>query len=210
MASDMPTTDAGRGRDRRQAILEAARRLFLEQGYAGTAMEAIAAAAGVSKATLYSHFAGKEALFGAIVEERCRALLEPLAGMEAGATLADRLRRFAVRFVELVTEPEAVALYRLVLAEAPRFPELARTFHACGPERAMARVAEVLAEAEGQGIAVGDPRAAAELFFGLLVGPWHTRVLLGLERPDAAILVRRAEQAVRRFLLLCREEGRAG
>lgn len=209
MDPDMPTTDAGRGRDRRQAILEAARRLFLEHGYAGTAMEAIATAAGVSKATLYSHFAGKEALFGAIVEERCRALLEPLAGIGAGATLADRLRRFAARFTELVTEPEAVALYRLVLAEAPRFPELARTFHACGPERATARVAEVLAEAAGQGIAIGDPRAAAELFFGLLLGPWHTRVLLGLERPDAATLAHRAEQAVRRFLLLCREESGA-
>lgn len=203
-----PGPETGRGRDRRRAILEAARRLFLDRGYAGTSMEAIAAAAGVSKATLYSHFTGKEALFGAIVEERCRNLLAPLeAAANGDAAITDRLRRFAARFTELVTEPEAVALYRLVLAEAPRFPELARTFHACGPERAMARLAEVLAATEGREIVAGDPRAAAELFFTLLVGPWHTRVLLGLERPDAATLAQRAEQAVRRFLRLCRAAG---
>jgi TetR/AcrR family transcriptional repressor of mexJK operon len=174
-------------------------------------MEAIAAAAAVSKATLYSHFTGKAALFGAIVEERCQLLLEPLAAPStAGVDLADRLHRFALRVLERVSEPEAIALYRLVLAEAPRFPELAQTFYACGPERAMARLAEVLAEAEGQGMVTGDPHAAAELFFTLLMGPWHTRVLLGLEAPEPAILAARAEQAVQHFLLLCRKAGGAG
>lgn len=200
--------ETARSRDRRQAILAAARRLFLEQGYAGTAMDAIAAAAGVSKATLYSHFGSKEALFGSIVEARCRALLEPLAETGAAdATLADRLRRFALRFTELVTEPEAVALHRLVLAEAPRFPELARIFNACGPERVIARVAEVLRQAAGEEIGLQHPRAAAELFFTLLMGPWHTRVLLGLEQPDSAVLAARAEQAVGRFLILCQAQG---
>jgi len=193
-----------RGTDRRGVILRAATELFLRDGYPGTSMEAIAAAAGVSKATLYNHFANKAALFAAIVRLRAEALLRPVAhDLEPVGGLRVRLETFAIRFVELVSEPQSLALYRLVLAEAERFPELASTFWQAGPARALEQLVALFEEGAACGeLAVEDAGIAAERFIALLLGPWHVRALLDIERPDPAGLHRWARDAVRCFLTL--------
>ncbi len=84
-------------------------------------------------------------------------------------------------FLELVLPAKARALYRIVIAEAPRFPELGRAFYASGPAVVPARLADYLGTADGRGtLRVEDPRLAAEQFIAMLMGPLHMRHLLGL------------------------------
>jgi len=191
-----------RERPARPRILAAATRLFLERGYARTSMEAIAGAAGVSKATLYAHFRGKEELFAAIVEARIARLAEALDEDGGEPVPAERLRRFAHRFVGLVADPESLALYRLVIAEGDRFPALARIFWERGPARARAMTERILGELRSWPDDASR-RLAAERLLALLLGPWLVRTLIGLERPDARFLDRWAAEGVEVFLRAC-------
>ena len=111
------------------AILEAARHVFLEQGYGDASMDAIARRADVSKATLYAYFAGKEKLFAAIVAVECQrlSLQMDLAGTE-GLDLDQALHQIGRSFLGLVTSTQGLGIYRIVVAEVARFPELGRIF----------------------------------------------------------------------------------
>ncbi|MFO1058522.1 MAG: TetR/AcrR family transcriptional regulator [Dongiaceae bacterium] len=166
-----------------QQILAAAGRSFLEQGYGATSMDGIARLAGVSKATLYAHFSGKDMLFAAVVEAECRQLslgLDAAPPFEAG-DLRAALVRVARQFIERLLSSRAFAIYRMVIAETPRFPELGRIFFESGPERMIGRVADFLAAADARGlIAVPAPRRAAMQFIGLIRGHNYLRPLLGL------------------------------
>jgi len=111
---------------KRAAIIEAATRLFLDAGYAGTSLAKVAEAAGVSKATLFKQFPTKAALFDAIVTESWKVedesdLRPPTGDLRAGLTAIGR------RYVALLTRPGMAALFRIVIAELPRFPELGET-----------------------------------------------------------------------------------
>ena len=112
----------------RAAILEAATRLFLDDGYDRTSLARVAEAAGVSKATLFKQFPTKAALFEATVlaagvVSGSEAVDPPAGDFHAGLVALGRA------YAELVTRPQMVALMRTVIAEAPRFPELReRTF----------------------------------------------------------------------------------
>ncbi len=192
-----------RARHKREAILEAATRVFLEAGYAGASMDAITREAGVSKATVYSHFAGKEALFGAIVEARSRDVLAPLLTTEIRSNEpAATLRAVGNRFLDLIMDGSALALHRLVIAEAVRFPELARVFYENGPERAIRSLASYLSEQAALGrLAIRDPIGAAEQFFSLLSGYVQARALLGIApRSDGPDLKGHVSNAVETFL----------
>ena len=92
-------------------------------------MDAIAARAGVSKRTVYSHFPGKDALFAAVMGSHCdRAVGLDTCQLDPDGDPRSELTDLGVRFLSLVTSPTAVALFRTVVAEADRFPELGRTF----------------------------------------------------------------------------------
>lgn len=166
---------------KREAILDAAQASFLEHGYAATSMDLVTARAGVSKATIYAHFPSKDALFGAIMQRRCRDTLPdmppPGPGEEARAVLTALARRLLALFLS----PEAMAVYRIVVAEAARHPDLAHAFYAAGPERAKASLAETFAELSRRGeLAVEEPWRAADLFVTMLRGEFFHRQLLGL------------------------------
>lgn len=167
---------------KRAAILDAATRVFLEYGYGAASMGTIAVQAGVSKQTVYSHFGSKEALFGAIVRERCDRLLLPIRISDSqGKGPAAVLTDVAVRFVTLIRNPESRALFRAVVAESGRFPELAEAFYRSGPALAVDNLAAYLADVDGRGeIKVEKPLLSARLFFGMLRGDWHLRLLLGI------------------------------
>jgi len=199
MADESAASASSHRRDVRAAVLAAAARLFAERGYAGTSMDAVARAAGISKATLYHHIASKDALFSAVVEERAHRLVAAVEPDDR--PLPALLAAFARRFVRLVAEPDSLALYRMVIAESMRRPDLARRFHETGPARVRAHLAALLERAAARGEPVaGDPERAAERFFALLLGPWQMRALLGLERPDPAFLDAWAEESVDLFL----------
>ncbi len=203
----MPESEKRRGRppspEKRGAVLAAAAKLFLEEGFDAVSVDRIAACAGVSKATVYKHFRDKAGLLSAIVEARCREYLDPPLSVD---TLPDdcreALERLAVRFVEMVTEERTRALYRLVLSEAPRYPELARAFYDSGPRRALGGLARYLEEQVSRGRLVPmDPVRAAEQFFGMLSGPFHMRAMLGVgAAPSGAERQAHVRAAVESFL----------
>lgn len=134
--------------ERRAAIVAIARTLFLEQGYAATTMSAVAEAMGGSKATLWAHFASKEALFAEVADAMVggfAARLEELLGGQRFSVAG--LRDFCERFLEKMQEPESTTLFRMIMAEGGRFPELGEMFYSRGPELVIGRLTRYFAVA---------------------------------------------------------------
>jgi TetR/AcrR family transcriptional regulator, mexJK operon transcriptional repressor len=184
------------------AILDAAKRVFLREGYSAS-MDLVSAEAGVSKQTVYNHFASKEGLFRAIVDDLASGLLDVL--VERVSTRADPARTLEVlarRFLTLLLMPSSLALHRMLVAEAPRFPDLAREIYAGGAARAVDELAGYLEEQSRRGtLAVEDPPVAAEQFFGALRGNLQLRTLLDpRDMPGEAEVQRALTHAVRSFL----------
>lgn len=166
---------------KREAILDAAQRLFLDEGYAATSMDAVAAKAGVSKATIYAHFEGKDQLFAAIMHRRCEAsfvFAPPDESFDAARILAT----YAERLLTLLMTPDALALYRVVVAESARTPELAQAFYDTGPTRGKTTIAASVARLQARGELVADiePLVVADQLIGMLRAETYHRALLGL------------------------------
>lgn len=110
---------------RRERIMEEGRRLFLSKGYAGASVNEIVRRAGGSLATLYSEFGSKEALFAEIMRRRAHVLYDwNEAECFKQKSGRDALLVLARRLLERVLEKDSLALYRIAIAEGPRFPEL--------------------------------------------------------------------------------------
>jgi TetR/AcrR family transcriptional repressor of mexJK operon len=186
-----------------ESILAAAQRTFLASGFGAVSMDAIAREAGASKATLYAYFSSKEELFGAVVaregERYFRGFsargLDPLA-------VETSLTEIAQRFLDLVLSPDAIAVNRITIAEAARFPQLGEVFWRAGPERTRAQIEEFLRHADAAGtLAVPNPRLAAEQFIALLRGDIHQRQLLRVDSTvDQVERAAAADAAVATFL----------
>ena len=186
-----------------ESILSAARKAFLDRGFGAVSMDAIARLAGVSKATVYAHFVGKEELFGAVVGEVCRHRFETFSARELDpADVRNSLATLGRRFLDLVLSPEAIAIHRIIVAEVARFPALSEVFWHAGPERTLGQIAAFLGRAAAAGsLTVADPRQAAEQFVGLMRGERHLRRLLRLEAGDADAAIGEAvDDAVDTFL----------
>jgi TetR/AcrR family transcriptional repressor of mexJK operon len=162
---------------KREQILTAARRLFLERGFERTSMEAIREAAAVSKPTLYNHYENKEALFADVMA----SFVERIAGEWLPAIEADTLQlhssedlrtiltTLARRALAGIMQGEYLALLRMVIAEMPRFPQLSTIFRDIGPQRGLQLVGGILTRAQAHGIAQpGDIELAARMFVGPL------------------------------------------
>jgi AcrR family transcriptional regulator len=147
----------------RESFLAAALKSFLENGYAATSIEAIARDAGVAKITIYRQFENKEALFREVVH---RAVSNARETMQAtlvrhGADEKQVLLDLVERMYLGATEPKTLALLRLVIAEAVRFPELAKSLYAEN-SYVLAPVVDYLAEAHRTGkLHVPAPELAA-------------------------------------------------
>ena len=130
--------------ERRQMLLDAAESVFLELGYGSASMDDIARRVRMSKKTLYRLFDTKASLFAAVVASR-RAVLNAMVEAEdcTGADTAEEvLRRFLGKIARFVLAPRQAAIYRLVIAESHRAPELAHAFHSEGPSKARAMLTE--------------------------------------------------------------------
>lgn len=188
---------------KRNAILSAATEIFLSVGFEAASMDTIATLADVSKQTIYNHFGSKQALFNAIIDERCRHFVKPLVSARARAQgIKAVLTELARQSTRLMLTPSSLALYRLLMAETSRFPDLGCQAYKLGAEQAVSALAQYLAEQQELGvIEVGDVRLAAEQFLGMLAGHIHLRALLGVEpQPDAERLERSIAQTVHTFL----------
>jgi AcrR family transcriptional regulator len=185
-----------------ERILTVATRLFLEHGFGATSIEAVAATAGVSKRTFYHRFRDKPDLFRAVVHRLVAGWSTPFeqpAG--AGESLEDVLHRTAQRILAAALSPEALALYRILIAEAPRFPELAAIMNRQGAARGMERIAQLLTRAAEAGeLAIPDAGFATEQFVNMVLAAPRRRAL-GIGKPmTSAELDRWMRRTVALFL----------
>ncbi|MCX7095962.1 MAG: TetR/AcrR family transcriptional regulator [Methylobacter sp.] len=165
---------------KRQAILDGATRMFLAHGYRNASMEKIAQAAPVSKATLYNHFDSKNALFAAVIAERCASLLQTMSQVTVKSdSVESNLTKIASAAVELIFSEEALAIYRLVVAESPDFPELGQLFYQSGPQTVLIQLEDYFRQLNAEdSFNIADPVFAADAFFSMLKGDLHLRCLL--------------------------------
>lgn len=169
-----------KGADNETLIIDAARMLFLGDGHATTSMDAVARAAGVSKATVYAHFASKDDLFIAVVEREGEAPMIALRSSGAGDT-ARALRQFGRDAAALLLSPSTIGFQRVVASEVNRSPAVGRLFYANGPDRLIGQLAAFLRLAMRRGdLRTAPPRLAAVQFLAIIVGDLQLRALMGV------------------------------
>jgi AcrR family transcriptional regulator len=197
-------------------ILDAARRVFLEQGLAGASMDQIAGVASAGKPTIYTRFPSKEALFTAVVMQSVAAKIARFEHYRpTGTTIEERLESVAVAFLQWVLVSDTVGLMRVAIAEARRFPDLASSVHRMARERGVEAVARLLTEAAKSDELGTLPAFAPEhlttttqLFQHLVFLPLVVRALFGEKlKPLRAEIGPHVAGSVAFFLAACRYGG---
>jgi len=157
---------------RRADILLAARDVFNARGFAGTRMDDIAKASGISKAALYLQFDGKEALFQALVGELIETMLPQAAPAEFGDMPAEAILRQFIGFMAArLTEPGMAFVPRVIIGEGANFPDLARFYH----EHVISHGMGIVERIVEHGIARGEfdcadvPQASRTVIGGVLI-----------------------------------------
>lgn len=191
-------------RDRRAEILDAAAEMFLDKGFDQTAMDAVAARAGVSKATVYAHYRDKTGLFEAVIERGASALDVNLDRTLVGSASAPapKLVQVAMALLEASTRPNYLAMLRVLLSERTRRPELTRALRRNDMPYAVGVVASILADDAAQhGYALVDPAVHASLFVRMIAGSLQLDALLNPSfRPDRTLLESHAQWVTQVFL----------
>jgi TetR/AcrR family transcriptional regulator, mexJK operon transcriptional repressor len=188
-----------------EAVTSAARALFLDQGFSATSMDAIAKAAGVSKATLYAYFPSKEALFAFLIMAECEGLQRHLPLPDLSDGLYPALQEFARRYVRVFIERKDVVFVRTIANESSRFPDLGRLFYESGPLATIRRLAQFLDEAKAKGLLeFEDSIMAATQFLSLIRGERPLRTVLGIDDANEQTLDLEIESGLALFLKACR------
>ena len=179
----LPPNGPGRPKDpaKRKAILEAAETLFLRNGYDGSSMDAIAAEAGVSKLTVYSHFTDKETLFAFAVKSKCEQQIpELLFELPPGVPIETALLNIARGFHRLINSAESIELHRVLITHGVHDPKISQTFYDAGPQRLTDGMEQLFKQATQDGqLLVSNPQVAADQFFCLVKGGCNFRLLIG-------------------------------
>ncbi|MFF1648809.1 TetR/AcrR family transcriptional regulator [Streptomyces sp. NPDC058240] len=202
----MEANEQGRSARKRQAIMEAATRVFMEKGYSGTSMDDIAKLAAVSKQTVYKHFSDKEKLFAEIVlatTDRIDGVIDLVADIPSDAdALDENLTRLARQFLTTLTQAQVLQLRRLVIANADAFPELGAAWYEQGFERVLVTLAATFQRLAEDGLLrIDEPLLAANHFSGLLLWiPVNKAMFHGGPQHTQAELDRYATAGVRAFL----------
>ncbi len=203
MSSSVAAPFSSRMPEKRRHILEGARAVFAEQGFERASVDVIAARAGVSKATVYNHFADKKALFVAAVIEATDAMRASLAACldRPGDDLEQALQAVGEKIAKLWLTPSVSALYRQAIAEAAHLPEIGRMVFEQGTLPLEQAVAAYLARWQESGaLRIDDPAAAAITFIALCHGDLVTRMRLGVLQDPVDDAVRdTVRRAVRTF-----------
>lgn len=189
---------------RREALLAAAADVFFTEGYAAASIDSIIERAGGSKRNIYNEFGNKEGLFSALVSTFAEKILASLVIEEVeGRPLRQTLIEFGCQLMAIYMSPAWIGVYRSVLAEANRYPDLGRIVYECGPARATIGLAEVLEAAKRRGeIKVDDCFRVAGHFVGLIRDNLQLQVVLGLRPPLDETEIRQSVQlAVDLFLM---------
>jgi AcrR family transcriptional regulator len=188
---------------RHRGLIEAAFRLFAEKGWDGTSIDEISRRAGVAKGFIYSRYPDKAALFFAAIQWVMEDAMGTLQMSEPlPAPVEEGLYTFGKRLLDLVLRPDALAFFRLFIAEAPKFPGLGE--HFVTRNKLLGLVAGVLSQySDLAPVTPEEARTRAEHFVILVVGiPRTLALLVGREPPEQE--ARRLRAAIRLFLDGCR------
>ena len=199
-----PTTATPLREERRETIMSVAREVFFEHGYSATSMSAIAARLGGSKGTLYNYFRSKEELFEAQVRDLCGAAASRFLASTAEGSPVETLTVFGERYLAHLYSEQTIKLFRILVAEAQRSPELARMFYEVGPARGRKVLEGYLQTAKTQGLVdPPDCALAADQFLSLCKGPAHLQFLLNLiPAPTSQEIKLHVERSVGAFMVL--------
>ena len=202
MASGASTAAVTRFDVKRASIVGGAKHVFLRHGFEGASMDGIAAAAGVSKMTVYRYFRSKEELFAGVIRDLCERIIDEDLERMLERRPEEALRGFARKMVTILFARDTVELHRIVIAESRRFPALGRLFYKSGPEACIAMLAAYLERHSSRKTPnLRNPRRTAEEFLELLRGYAHLRVLLGVQKTLSALeLEENIEGAVQHIL----------
>ena len=188
--------------DRRRSILAAAQKVFLERGYANASIDAVVELAGGSKATVYQQFGNKEGLLGALVADGAEELAHLVHELPLDGALDKSLRAFGRGYLGLIMRPERLALFRLVVGECGRVPEIGDVFYRTGPQVIGKWLTEFFRGVAAAGlIQISDPERTAYQFIHGLRGDLYMQVMLNpTRRPTEAELNRHIDFVVDTFL----------
>lgn len=195
--------EAGRAELRRAAFLQAARDVFLEFGYEQANMAEIVRRAGGSLSTLYAQFGGKKGLFEAMIDSRVGELTEQMqVELAAHTPIGEGLRRIGEVFLTKQAHPESLDVFRLMVAQAKKFPDIIETWRARGPEAVRNALAQYLRDRADAGeIRIKDFDIAAQVFFDLVRSRIQFRALLLPNYvPEEAEIRETVDRAVKVFL----------
>lgn len=213
MLLNQKTTKRPRGRpqvrrdeDTRAIVLSSARRRFLEAGYASACINDIAQGAGVSTKTVYRLFESKGEIFNAVITDRiARFNVEVDQGLLKHPDLHHGLEQILIAYGRLALDPETIAINRLAVAEADRFPEIAASFY----QRAIVTTTAVFevwlrSQRDKGAIKIGDVSLAAGFLRGMMTMEPQRAVMLGQRQaPDDEEIQARATECAAIFLQGC-------
>ncbi|MDX2144366.1 MAG: TetR/AcrR family transcriptional regulator [Rhodospirillaceae bacterium] len=188
---------------RKEAILKAAREVFIAKGYAATSLDEIVAKSGGSLATLYQLFGNKEGLWRELILTYGNRVTEPFEDAQLKDGPPDVvLRAFAGRLLALNLNPDAAVGTRIIISEGVRFPDMARGFYESGPIRGRRIVADYLRGQVAAGhLEIADPDLASDLFCNMVEGDIAPRSACGLAPQwSPAEIEQRIDEMVRIFL----------
>ena len=190
-----------RGERRRAQILDAAKAVFVEHGYANASLDEVMRLSGGSRATLYRHFGDKDGLFAAIIERISAEMVAPLLTFAPDQDPETVLLAFGRAFMSALMEPTGLALYRVLIGEAEQFPGLARAVYRAGPLVAVEQLALHMRRWKAEKrITVDSPDLAARQFLEMIKGDLHFRALLRLASPSELEIDACVRSAVEVFL----------
>jgi AcrR family transcriptional regulator len=208
--TDFDTVAAGPGATRsepesakRRDIIDGARRVFFDKGFDGASMDEVAKAAGVSKATIYVYFGGKEELFEALVRNDRARSAEHLFEVDPSIDdVAEVLRRIGISFMTMMVQPDHIRLIRMVIGVAEKFPRIGQIFFLAGPCHGGQRLGELLRrQAELGRLKLDDELEAAYLFLNMCQSNQVKGLLFGnTATPTQEQIEETVNRAVRAFL----------
>jgi len=187
------------------AILSAARYLFLKNGYVETTMDAVAAKAGMTKQTVYSYYRNKEALFTEIITEFCnRTPAAKGKPLPQDAPFNALLEAVGLKILDLITTEEVLATTRLVISEADRYPKLAKMYYESGTQRLVQMLAEFLDTQNRLGkTRIPNTISAASYFLAMLKGQYYLRMILKIKpSPSESLKTAHVKDTVKLFMEL--------
>jgi AcrR family transcriptional regulator len=197
VASDPPHVD--RGVARRQAFLQAAREVFLEQGYEAASVNDVVRRAGGSLATLYAQFGNKEGLFLAVSQDQQdRFVASVTPECVDHLPLEEGLQKIGEQFLRTILAKDNLAFFRIVIGEGRKFPQLLQRYLTTGADRVRMMISEYV---KAQGVTMDDVDNAGGYFLEMVRGKHHYRALSieGFQLTDAEITAHVA--AVVKFFL---------